>query len=426
MTASSVNGAVTPVDHLIINAAEVVTCAGFSTSPARGARQGELGVIPRGAVATRGDTIVAIGPEAELRALHRVPEAGIIDAQDGVVLPGFVDSHTHLLFGGDRSGEWEARMAGKSYLDILRDGGGILSTVRATRAATRAELLDGGKKWARRALMMGTTTLEMKSGYCLDREGELKLLEVARDLSLETHQTCVSTYLGAHVVPEEFRARRGDYIALVLELLEVIRERSLAEFVDVFCETEAFSLSETRDILTRAQELGFGLKLHVEQFTAAGGTELGTQLGAVSVDHLEQAGDAEMATLKESGTLATLLPAVPFHLGMADRAPARGLIEAGVPVALATDFNPGSSFTPSMPMVIALAARTLGMSAAEAIMACTINAAHALRRGGIVGSLEPGKRADVIVCDVPDYRWLAYGFGWNPVSRVLLGGKLFS
>ncbi len=417
-------------DSLIVNAGEVVTCAGFSDAPARGADQGSLGIVTHGAVAMANGCIVDVGPESDVGERTDVEAARRIDARGGVVLPGFVDAHTHLVFGGDRAAEWEARMGGKPYLDILRDGGGILSTVQATRKASFDELLERARVWAGRCLEHGTTTLETKSGYCLDREGELKLLEVAAALRSERAPAIVATYLGAHVVPEELRENRGEYIALIESLLSEIRDRNLAEFVDVFCETEAFTVEETERILNRARKLDFGLKLHAEQFTSSGAAALGARLGAASVDHLEHISDDDISALAQApgqgfkgGPVAVLLPAVPFHLGMSDAAPARALVNANVPVALATDFNPGSSFTPSIPMVIALAARSLGLTAAESIIATTINAAHALSLGSAIGSLESGKRADVIICDIPDHRWLAYAFGWNPVSAVFVAGE---
>lgn len=415
---------------LIVNAAEVVTCAGFSQRPARGPEQGELGIVPEGAVAVAGGRILEVGKSADLRRTYPVSEDRIIDAQGGVVLPGFVDSHTHLVFAGDRSGEWEARMMGKPYLEILREGGGILNTVRATRQASFDELLASARTWARRCLEHGTTTIEIKSGYGLDRNTEIKQLEVARALGEDGPQQIVTTYLGAHVVPPEHTAQRGAYLELIEAVAAEVRERKLATFFDVFCEEEAFTLSEAERLLTRARDLGFGLKLHAEQFTASGAAGLGARLGAASVDHLEHIDNTGLEALAENvalssskGTVAVLLPAVNFHLGMDEYAPARRIIDAGVPVALATDFNPGSSFTPSIPMVIALACRQLKMTMAEAIVATTINAAHALGLGAETGSLEPGKRADLIICDIPDHCWLGYAFGWNPVKVIVAGGQ---
>jgi imidazolonepropionase len=422
---------VTAVDHaraadlLIVDAEELLTCAGFSATPARGSDQGRIGVISGGSVAIAGDTILAVGPTAELRRAYPVTDDRIVDARGKVVLPGFVDPHTHLVFGGHRAAEWEQRMAGKPYLDILREGGGILNTVRATRAASFDELLAAARRWARRAIACGTTTLEAKSGYALDHDGELELLEVVAALSRELPIELVPTFLGAHVVPAEFRERRSEYLDAVERTQAEARSRQLAEFADVFCEEEAFTVDETKRLLGHARGLGLGVKLHAEQFTASGAVALGLELGATSIDHLEHIGDADVAAWSRSGRppVGVLLPGVPFHLGLERHAPARRLIDAGVPVALATDFNPGSSFTPSMPMAIALACRSLGLSVAEAIVASTINAAHALGRGAVTGSLEPGKRADLIVCDAPDHRFLGYAFGFEPVSLVIARGQ---
>jgi imidazolonepropionase len=364
-----------------------------------------------------------VGKSADLRKAYPVPDDNLIDAEGGVVLPGFVDPHTHLVFAGERSAEWEARMQGKPYLEILREGGGIQSTVQATRAATADELLENARLWAGRCLEHGTTTIEIKSGYGLDRETELKMLEVAQRLTGDDLPRVVTTYLGAHVVPTEMAADREGYLTLVEQTTAEIKERGLAQFFDVFCEQEAFTLAETERLLKHARRLGFGLKLHAEQFTSSGAAALGAKLGAVSVDHLENIDVDGLAALAgaRQPPVAVLLPAVAFHLGLDNHAPARELIAAGTPVALATDFNPGSAFNPSMPMVIQLACRQLNLSVAEAIMAGTINAAHALGLGAETGSLEPGKRADIIICDVPDHRWLGYAFGWNPVETVVTG-----
>jgi imidazolonepropionase len=413
------------IDLLVQNAAEVVTCAGFSAAPARGKDQGVLSIVRDGAVAIAGGRIVAVGASDRLRREYRLPEEGIVDAAGGVVLPGFVDPHTHLVFSGDRAAEWELRMQGVPYLEILKQGGGILSTVDKTRAAALEALVVNARRFALLCLDHGTTTLEAKSGYCLDQDGELKLLEAARAVNQELPLEVVSTYLGAHVVPPEFADDRAGYLALCERTMQLVKERKLAEFVDVFSEREAFTLEETEALLLSAKALGFGLKLHAEQFSASGAAALGARLGAVSVDHLEHVDDAAIAALAaaEKPPVGVLLPGVPFHLAMHDYAPAKKLVEAGVPLALATDLNPGSSFTPSMPMCIALACRTLGLTASQAVVASTINAAHAIGRGSEIGSLEPGKRADVIVCDIPDHRWLGYAFGWNPVRAVIIGGE---
>lgn len=413
------------VDLLVVGAAEVVTCRGFSDAPARGATQSHVGVVRDAGVAVAGGRILDVGASERLRREYRVSEDRVLDAAGGVVLPGFVDAHTHLVFAGDRVAEWEQRMQGKPYLEILEQGGGILSTVKKTREASFEALLTGARRWARRCMELGTTTLEIKSGYCLDRDGELELLRVAQRLAEELPIEIVATYLGAHVVPPEYKRDRAGYLTLCEQTAETAKTLGLAEFFDVFCEAEAFTLAETERLLVRARQLGFGLKLHAEQFTASGAAALGARLGAVSVDHLEHADEATLKLLGEAERppIGVLLPGVPFHLAMSDAAPARPLIEAGAPLALATDFNPGSSFTPSIPMCIALACRSLGMSPSEAVVAATINGAHALGRGALTGSLEAGKRADLIVCDVPDHRWLGYAFGWNPVRAVVAGGR---
>jgi imidazolonepropionase len=415
----------TDASLLIVNAAEVVTCSGFSDAPARGTDQSVVRIIRDGAVAIAGDRILAVGASDRLRRGHRVPSENVIDAAGGCVLPGFVDAHTHLVFAGDRAAEWEQRMQGKPYLEILKAGGGILSTVKKTRAAAFEALLTNARHFAKLCVAHGTTTLETKSGYCLDHDGELKLLKVAQALAKELPIELVSTFLGAHVVPPEYEQDRDGYLGLLEAMLGEIKEQKLAEFVDVFCEEAAFTTAEAERLLGRAKALGFGLKLHAEQFTASGAAALGARLGAVSIDHLEHVDEATLRELSENEhpPIGVLLPGVTFHLALEHHAPARRLIGAGVPLALATDLNPGSSFTPSIPMCIALACRTLGMSASEAVVASTINAAHALRRADTVGSLEAGKRADVIVCDVPDHRWLGYAFGWNPVRTVVAAGE---
>ncbi len=414
-----------PADLLVVNAGELVTCAGFSARPARGTAQGHAQVLKGGGLAIVGSRIVDVGASTRIARDWQCAPGAIVDARGGVVMPGFVDCHTHLLFAQDRADEWEERMLGRPYLEILRAGGGILRTVKATRAAARDVLLTAGRRWAWRAIAQGTTTLEMKSGYCLDHDGELRLLEVAAELGRELPIETVRTFLGAHVVPAEMRERREEYLAIILATQAEAKRRDLAEFADVFCEAEAFTLDETTRLLEHARSLGYALKLHAEQFTASGAARLGARLGATSLDHLEHVDDATLAELSalDAPPVAVLLPGVPFHLGLPDRAPATRLRDHGVPLALATDFNPGSSFTLSMPMVIALACRTLGLSVAEAIVASTINAAHALGRGAVTGSLEPGKRADVIVLDVPDHRWLGYAFGWNPVRAVVAAGQ---
>ncbi len=411
---------------LIVNAAEVVTCSGLGSSPARGAAQSQLGLIRGGAVAIAGGKIVEVGASDRLWRERKRSSPRVVDARGGVVLPGFVDPHTHMVFAGDRADEWEQRMRGVPYLEILRRGGGILSTVKKTRAASAEALYASARRFAQSAIATGTTTLEIKSGYCLDEVGELKMLEVIARLRRDLPIEIVATYLGAHVVPPEHRHDRDGYLDVIETTARLARERGLAEYFDVFCEREAFSLDETRRLLQFAKAIGYQLKVHAEQFTQSGATQLALDLDATSVDHLEHVDDATIEALgrAERPPIAVLLPAVSFHLALDDHAPGDRLIAGGVPVALATDMNPGSSFTTSMPMAIALACRTQKLDVAQAIVAATYNAAWAIGRGAEVGALEPGRRADLVVCDVPDHRWLGYAFGMNPVTTVIAKGQI--
>ncbi len=406
----------------VIHARELVTCAGFSREPARGAKQGALGALRDGAVVFDEGVIVAVGNTDEV--LRAWDPRHVVDASHHVVLPGFVDPHTHLVYAGHRADEWEARLAGKAYLDILREGGGIQRTVGATRGAGFDALLEGALRRARACLAHGTTTIEIKSGYGLDRETEMRCLEVAQALGKRLPIEIVTTYLGAHVVPLERASDRAGYLDLVEQMMGLVAERGLAEFVDVFVEDGAYAVDEARRLLSHAKTLHLGLKIHADQFGSQGAVELGIALGATSVDHLEHTNEATIEALAKAETcpVAVLLPGVPFHLALDRYAPARALIEAGVPVALATDHNPGSSPSVSMPMMLQIACRAMRMSVSEALVAATINAAHAIRRAHAVGSLEVGKRADVLLCEGDDHRLLAYEFGANPVSRVIARG----
>ncbi|MDH4067669.1 MAG: imidazolonepropionase [Dehalococcoidia bacterium] len=410
-------------DVLIKNASELVTARGPRGSPKTKEAMEDLGIITNGAVAIDGKEIVAVGETDEvLAAVTRART--VIDATDRIVLPGFVDCHTHLVFGGSREDEFIQKIGGRSYLEIMQGNGGILSTVEKTREALASPraLLNRAGAFLDKMLAYGTTTTEIKTGYGLSTESELALLKIIASVKESQPVDIVATFLGAHAFPKEYAKRKADYIQLVLGMLERVKTEGLAEYCDVFVEVGAFSPSEARTILEQAKKHGLKLKLHAGEFNDIGGAELGAELGATSIDHLDYISERGIELMAEKKIIAVLLPGVPFHL-MTDRyAPARKLIDAGVPVALATDFNPGSCPTLSMQMIIALACRQLKMTPAEAINAATINAAYALDRGDKVGSIEVGKRADTMVLDIPHHRQLPYWFGVNLVTTVVKNG----
>jgi imidazolonepropionase len=408
---------------VIHSAAQVVTLAG-PRRPRVGREMEELGLIENGAVLIEGDSIAAVGPTDEVAAA--LP--GTVrrwDARGLVVLPGFVDAHTHLVFAGDRVQEFEQRARGLSYEEIARRGGGIRTTVRHTRAASEEELLELARHRLRWFLAHGTTTLEVKSGYGLSRQEEVKLLRVIRRLRQEGPLEIVPTLLAAHVVPEEYEADRSAYLRMIVEeLLPEVAREGLAEYHDVFCDVGAFTVEEARILMEAARAHGLKLRVHAEQLAHTGAARLAAEFRARTADHLEHVAEADIAALAEAGVMAVLLPGACFHLGHRTYPPARRLIEAGVPIVLATDFNPGTSPTPSMPMILALACTQMGMTPAEAITAATINAAYSLDRGHRVGSLEIGKQADLILCEASDYRHLPYFFGVNLVRAVFKRGRL--
>lgn len=379
----------------------------------------DVGLREGWAMLLQGDRIAALGPESELRA--EAGDAEIVDAEGGVVTPGFVDAHTHLVFAGNRANEFEMRCAGRSYPEIAASGGGIMATVRATRTASDAALVDAGLRHASWMLRCGTTTIEAKSGYGLSVEHELRLLRTAREVDDAGPQRVVATCLGAHAVPAEFGDDRAGYVAMVTdELLPLAAP--LCRYVDVFVEDRYFSHDDARRIATRARTLGLGVRLHADQLTNNGGAALAAEIGAVTADHLEQTDEAGIRALAEGGVIPVLLPGSVYGLGLSRYPAARAMIEAGLPVVLATDLNPGSSPTPSLPMVMSLACTQMRMTPAEALTACTINAAHSLGLAEEIGSLEPGKRADFVVHTVEDWREIAYWFGANAVRVAWVGG----
>jgi imidazolonepropionase len=412
-------------DLLVRNARELVTVAG-SGGPRRGSAMAEIGLVEDGAVAVKDGRILAVGKTAEVLSRVKVDEGTtVLDASGKVVTPGLVDPHTHAVFAGSREYELEMKIAGAGYLEILARGGGILDTVRATRAATRDELIAAGLKHLGQMLAQGTTTAEVKSGYGLTLEDEVKILEVVRELARRQPVELVPTFLGAHAVPPEYKDDPEGYVALVTEeMLPVVAGEKLAVFCDVFCEEGVFSVPQTRRILARAGELGLKPKLHADEITPLGGAELAVEMGAVSADHLVRVSPEGIRRLAGARTVAVLLPATTFCLMGSSYAPAREMIERGVAVALASDFNPGSSPVNSLPVVMGIACRQLKMKPAEVITALTINAAHAIGRAGEVGSLEPGKKADLVIFDAPTYRYLPYRFGTNLVQTVVKSGRI--
>ena len=408
----------------VINCSQVVTLAG-PTRPRVGSEMRELGIVQRGALFVRDGLIERVGAADEIKTLIEA-DTTVVDAGGRVVLPGFVDAHTHPVFAGTRVDEFEERSKGATYQEIAARGGGIQSTVNHTRAASVDELVATGRRYAEWFLRGGTTTVEAKSGYGLSLEDELKILRAIKRLDRETPLRYVPTFLGAHSVPPEYRARRDEYVALIVdEMLPQVAQQKLAEFCDVFCEEKVFTTDESWKILSAARCHGLGLRIHADQLSFSGGAKLAAELGTVTADHLEHTDTAGIAALKGACVQPVLLPGSVYTLGSSRYPAAREMIDAGLAVVLATDFNPGSSPTPSMTMILSLAATHMKMTPAEAITAATINGAYSLNRGDQLGSLEPGKIADFVIHDCDDYRELAYFFGiespWQVFSRGLHG-----
>jgi imidazolonepropionase len=407
---------------VIRSAAQLVRVARRGELVKRGPAMQDVAVIEDGALVARDGKIDWVGPSAELPPVPS--DAEVIDASGQTVLPGFIDSHTHLVFAGSREDEFDQRLQGVSYQEIAARGGGIHSTVRFVRNASKEQLKALARRRLQRLLRFGVTTVEIKSGYGLRLADELKCLEVIAELNTDGPWGLVPTFLGAHAVPPEFQNDRDGYVRLLVEqMLPEIARCELAEFCDVFCEKGAFTPAESERILTRARDLGFRLKLHADEFSSLGGAELAAELGAVSADHLLCITAAGIEAMARSGTVATLLPGTAFFLGM-PYAPARKLIEHGVAVTLASDCNPGTCPTENLPLVGTIACTQMKMLPAEAVTALTLNAAAALGRSDRLGSLEVGKQADLIVCDAPNFRHLIYYFGVNHVVRVIKRGRV--
>ena len=416
------------LDHtlLITGISQLLTLRGSTAR--RGASLSKLGIVKDGAVLVRNGRIAAAGTRREVEASSESRNAEKLDVAGRVVLPGFVDSHTHLIHAASRAEEYELKIQGVSYEEIAQKGGGILNSVKKLRAATRDALKHRARAALEAFVSHGTTTVEAKSGYGLDTASELRILTLQKELREGQPLDIVSTFLGAHVVPEEFR-RKADgaerYTTMVIEkMLPEVAGQNLAEFCDVFCDRGAFTRQQAKRILTEGKRHGLLPRLHAEQLSRTRATQLGVELGAASCDHLEQINSSDITALAGSQTAATLLPGCDFHLGLKNYAPARKLIDAGAIVALATDYNPGTSPTVSMPMILSLACTQLRMTPAEAIAAATINGAYALRREKIVGSIEVDKQADLAVFEVEDYREIPYYFGENRCWMTLKRGEI--
>jgi len=406
----------------VINCSQIVTLAG-PAYPRVGPEMRELSIITGGAMLVESDRIAKVGTLELIEPLIDA-DCEVIDAGGRVLMPGFVDAHTHPVFAATRAGEFEERAAGATYQEIAARGGGIQSTVRATREATLDELVMAGRRYASWFLRNGTTTVEAKSGYGLTVADELKVLRAIETLNRETPLRYVPTFLGAHDIPPEYRSRREEYVSLIVEeMLPRVAQEKLAEYCDVFCEDKVFTNDESRRILSAARSHGLGLRMHADQLSLSGGAKLAAELGTVTADHLEHTDAPGIKAMKSAGLQPVLLPGSVYALGSNRYPAAREMIDAGLAVVLATDFNPGSSPTPSMPMILSLASTHMKMTPAESITASTINAAYTLNRGDNIGSLEKGKLADFVIHDCGDYRDLAYFFGVEHPWKVYAAGR---
>jgi imidazolonepropionase len=412
---------------LVIHNSQLVTCAS-NGKPKRLAEMQDVGLIENGAVAVAGGKILAVGKSGEI--LREFEGEKIIDAGGKTLAPGFVECHTHIVFAGNRLNEFELKIKGADYLEILQNGGGILSTVRQTREAGLQDLIEQSRRRLDKMLALGITTAEVKTGYGLDTETELKMLGAILALN-EMHEIdLLPTFLPAHAIPPEFKENSDKYVELICEeMLPLanskfkIQNSKLPFFVDVFCEKNAFNLEQSRRVLETAKSLGFKLKAHVDEFTNLGGARMAIELGATSIDHLDAISGEEIALLARSETIGVVTPTVNFNFGSTEFADARALIDAGSAIALSTDYNPGSAPCPSLPNAMAIACRYQKLLPSEAFNAATINAAFAVAQGEKTGSIEAGKQADMLIFDTRDFREISYEFGGNPVEKVIKKGK---
>jgi imidazolonepropionase len=418
------------VEILIHHASQVIACTS-PQDPKRGVAMKDVDLMEDAALAIADGKIIDLGDSKELRGKYNAVQE--IDASGRTVCPGLVDPHTHVVYAGQRIDEFEKRIQGQSYLDIMAAGGGIASTVKAVRRASLEQLIVESRSRLDAMWALGTTTAEVKSGYGLETPSELRMLQAIARLDQEHPIDLVPTFLAAHAVPPEYDRQTNSYIDLInLEMLPLVLDwyrnshfaaNHIPLFADVFCEQKAFDVDQSRRVLMAAQTAGLPLKAHVDEFTELGGLEMAIDLGAVSVDHLDVTGEEGIARLAASTTIGIVIPTVNFHLGSSHFARARKMIDAGAAIALTTDINPGSAPCPSMPLAMAIACRYQGLLPSEALVAGTINAAYAIGLGKKIGSLEIGKQADVLILDIPDYRYLAYQFGGNPVAAIIKNGK---
>ncbi len=412
---------------IIKNASQLVTCSGFHAK--QGKEMSELHIIDNGTVIIEGGVIKAVGKTEEVlpgfnesNADHT--EFRIIDAQGKAVLPGFVDSHTHFVFGGYRAEEFSWRLRGDSYMEIMNRGGGIHSSVKATREASKEELIKSGTKRLDSMLSFGVTTVEGKSGYGLDHDTEIKQLEVMEEIGKIHPLDIARTFLGAHAVPADYKGREDEFIDYIINsVMPEVADRNLAEFCDIFCEENVFSIEQSRRLLLKAKDMGLKIKFHADEIVRLGGAELAAELGAVSADHLLQASDKGIRDMAEAGVVAALLPGTAFSL-KETYARGRFMIDNNCAVALATDLNPGSCFTESIPLIFALATLYMNISAEEAVTAFTINGAAAIDRADTVGSIDKGKKGDLVILEFPSYKYIPYHIGVNSVETVIKNGTV--
>lgn len=413
------------MDLLIKNASELLTLKDKNPIPRTKNEMADPGIIQKGFVAVSGKKICAVGTLDNIEEQVEITsETEVIDAQGKTVMPGFVDPHTHLIFGGSREDELKLKLEGKTYLDILKMGGGILRTVRDTRDASFEELLESAKERLDRMLKLGTTTVEAKSGYGLETETEIKCLEVIKRLKEEHVMDLVPTFLGAHAIPPEYKEDSEEYVKIVIEeMLPAVSQGKLADYCDVFCEKGVFSVDQSRRILTKGKELDLVPQIHADEIVQLGGTELAAEVGAISASHLVKSSDEGIKMMAQSGVIGIMVPGTPFALMQTEYPKAREMINTGVPLALATDLNP-NCYTESMQFMIALACYNMKMLPAEALVASTINAAHAIGMADSIGSLEVGKHADIIILDCPNHMHIPYRFGGNLVETVIKNGSV--